>query len=68
MVLAMKEIEGNHKGENLAPVVLEVIREWRIAGKLGYIVIDNASNNDTMMEALSAGKRSTLSGNLTGRC
>jgi hypothetical protein len=49
VVLAMKEIEGNHKGENLAPVLMEVIRDWGIARKLGYIVIDNASNNDTMV-------------------
>jgi len=27
VVLAMKEIEGNHKGENLAPVLMDVIRD-----------------------------------------
>jgi hypothetical protein len=59
-VLAVKEIEGSHKGENLAPVVMEVIREWGIASKLGYIVMDNASNNDTMMAAISTGKYSIL--------
>ena len=26
-VLAMKEIKGNHKGENLAPIVMEVIKD-----------------------------------------
>jgi hypothetical protein len=57
VVLAMKEIEGNHKGENLAPVLIEVIRDWEIAQKLGYMVMDNASNNDTMMQALSIGKQ-----------
>jgi hypothetical protein len=56
VVLAMKEIEGNHKGENLAPVLMEVIRDWGIARKLGYIVIDNASNNDTMVQAFSHSK------------
>jgi hypothetical protein len=57
IILAMKEIEGNHKGENLAPVLIDVISDWQIAQKLGYIVMDNASNNDTMMQALSIGKR-----------
>jgi hypothetical protein len=57
IVLAMKEIEGNHKGENLALVLMEVIRDWGIVPKLGYMVMDNVSNNDTMMEALSTGKR-----------
>jgi hypothetical protein len=31
VVLAMKEIEGNHKGENLAPVVMR----WLRSGRLG---------------------------------
>jgi hypothetical protein len=53
VVLAMKEIENNHKGENLALVLLEVIRDWGIACKLGYMVMDNTSNNDTIMQALS---------------
>ena len=55
-VLAVKEIEGNHQGENLAPLVMEVIKDWEIAEKLGYFVMDNASNNDTMMRWISKGK------------
>jgi hypothetical protein len=27
VVLAIKEIKGNHKGENLAPVLIDVIRD-----------------------------------------
>jgi hypothetical protein len=60
VVLAMKEIEGNHKGENIAPVVMGVIKDWGIGEKLGYIVMDNASNNDTMMQYISKGKHLTL--------
>ena len=52
----MKEIEGDYKGKNLAPVIIEVINDWKLASKLGYIVMDNAPNNDTMMKALSTGK------------
>ena len=55
-VLAVKEIEGNHHGENLAPLVMEVIKDWEIAEQLGYFVMDNASNNDTMMRQISRGK------------
>jgi len=55
-VLAVKEIEGTHEGENLAPVVMAVIEDWQIAEKLGYFVMDNATNNDTMMRAVSRGK------------
>jgi hypothetical protein len=34
---------------------MEVIRDWEIAYKLGYLVMDNASNNDTMMQYISEG-------------
>ena len=33
--------------------VMEVIREYRIKKNLSYFVIDNASNNDTIMTSLS---------------
>jgi hypothetical protein len=29
-VSAVKEIEGNHHGENLAALVMEVIKDWEI--------------------------------------
>jgi hypothetical protein len=55
VVLTIKEIEGNHSGLNLTPVLMDVIRDWGIALKLGYIVMDNASNNNTIILALSTG-------------
>ena len=33
--------------------LLDVIKEYRIEANLGYIVIDNAPNNDTIITALS---------------
>jgi hypothetical protein len=33
--------------------IMEVINEYGIASKVGYFVMDNASNNDTMIVALS---------------
>ena len=50
VVLTMKEIEGSHKGKNLALVLIDVICNQEIAATLSYIVIDNASNNDTIMQ------------------
>jgi hypothetical protein len=40
-VLAMKDIDGEHDGSNLAAAVLEVIDDWGFASKLGYFVMDN---------------------------
>jgi hypothetical protein len=55
-VLAIKEVDGAHEGNNLANIVMEVIKDWGFATKLGYFVMDNASNNDSMMRKLALGK------------
>jgi hypothetical protein len=54
-VLALRVIQGRHTGENLAPIVLGILQDYGIAYKLGYIQMDNATNNDTLMAALSSG-------------
>jgi hypothetical protein len=54
-VLALRDIIGEHTGENLVVAVLDVRKEWGFASKLGYFMMDNASNNDTMMRALQRG-------------
>jgi hypothetical protein len=52
-VLALQELDGEHSGQNLADSVIGIIDDYGIASKVGYFVMDNASNNDTMIEALS---------------
>lgn len=54
-VAAMKEVDGAHTGENLAAVVIEVVTEWNIQGNLGYFMMDNADNNDTMIKTIALG-------------
>ena len=54
-VLVLREIQGRHTGENLAPIVLDILQDYSITYKLGYIQMDNATNNDTLMAALSSG-------------
>ena len=55
-VLALNEIQGPHEGENVALVVLEIVEDWGIVSKLGWLQMDNASNNDTLIRALSRRK------------
>jgi hypothetical protein len=55
-VLALKELNGEHTGEDLATVLISVIGNWGFASKIGYFMMDNASNNDTMMRSLGRGK------------
>lgn len=54
-VLALTDIIGEHSGENLSIAMLEAIHDWGLTSKVGYFMMDNASNNDTMMKALQRG-------------
>jgi len=52
-VLALKEVDGDHSGANQALHIMEVLRDYGIASKLGYFMMDNAESNDTMLVALA---------------
>jgi hypothetical protein len=52
-VLALRELDGPHSGENQSQLVMEVIEEYGIACKVGYFMMDNAENNETMIRSLS---------------
>ena len=47
-LVAVKEVGGAHSRENQTCCVMEVINDYGIASKVGYFVMDNASNNDTI--------------------
>jgi hypothetical protein len=44
-VLALREVEGEHSGENIADVLLQVIKDYKITDRVGYFMSDNASAN-----------------------
>jgi hypothetical protein len=54
-LLAMKVVNGWHTGENLSQYVLQVIQDYGITSRLGYLQMDNASNNDSLIRVLSVG-------------
>jgi hypothetical protein len=54
-LLAMKVVDGQYTGENLSQYVLKVIQDYRITSRLGYLQMDNASNNDSLIRVLSVG-------------
>lgn len=51
-LLGIKEIIGKHKGEYIAPVLHQIVKEFGIQDKLGYFMADNASNNDSAIKFL----------------
>lgn len=51
--LGLCHLRGPHSGENMAEVVIEILRDYNIIDQLGYFVLDNASSNDIyIMEIL----------------
>jgi RimJ/RimL family protein N-acetyltransferase len=65
-VLALRELDGKHTGQNIASSIMQIINDYGVASKVGYFMMDNADNNDTMMEALSDCKYERLIGDKTG--
>jgi hypothetical protein len=57
LVLALKEVDGEHSGENMSKYVHQVILEYGFEKNLGYFVMDNTPDNDTMMTHLSQALR-----------
>ncbi|CAE7091420.1 unnamed protein product [Rhizoctonia solani] len=53
-LLAFRMVEGVHTGINLGSILFGILSEYQILGKIGTIMLDNASNNNTMMEQLEA--------------
>lgn len=53
LLLAIPAICGRHTGDNLANEVAGVLADWDIqSDRLGYMVLDNANNNNTAVVAL----------------
>ena len=52
-LIAIREIEGDHDGENISEIVHAVVKEFQIVDQIGYFTGDNASNNDTAMKYLN---------------
>jgi hypothetical protein len=55
-VLAFRELQGQHTGENQAQLIAAVVEEYGIATEIGFFMMDNAENNETMMRAFSSCK------------
>ncbi|SJL00252.1 uncharacterized protein ARMOST_03564 [Armillaria ostoyae] len=51
-LIGFHRVPGRHDGEHLARAFLFIVDRLRIASKMGWISLDNASNNDTMMAFL----------------
>jgi hypothetical protein len=49
-LIALRYLDGEHTGENMAALLLKVFREYKIGSRIGFFVLDNASSNDTCVD------------------
>ena len=53
-LVSLPELHGKHSGRNIASVVRATLETFKIDEKsLGYFVLDNAANNETVVDVLS---------------
>ena len=52
VLLGLPRLWGGHTGVNIAECMLAVTAKYGIQSQLGCFVMDNASNNNTMMDAI----------------
>ena len=52
VLLGLRRLHGSHLDENIAEAVIAVVREFGIAENIGYMVLDNASSNDTCVSEI----------------
>lgn len=51
-LIAFRRHPGAHSGEHMSNTLQDILQAWDIPSKLGVIVCDNASNNDTCLQAI----------------
>ena len=53
VILGLKELEGEYSGENQARVILDMLNDFEIRNKLGYMVINNVGSNNTLISTIT---------------
>ena len=50
-VLGIRRVYGEHTGEKLGSLIVELLKEYEIGGdQIGYFMLDNASSNDAAVD------------------
>lgn len=49
-ISGLRKLDGLYTGENMCRLIIEIREEYVIWSKIGNWIMDNASNNNTLME------------------
>jgi len=53
ILLSLKALHGLYSGENMATLLVQIIKDYNLQTRLGFCVLDNAGDNDTLLLAIS---------------
>ncbi|KAF5376117.1 hypothetical protein D9615_007777 [Tricholomella constricta] len=53
LLIDFRELVGEHSGENMAEAVWETLKMYELIGRVIAFMMDNASNNDTLVEGIA---------------
>jgi len=53
VLLGLRPMYGAHSGVTIAEELLTVMRDFKISDRVGYFVVDNASNNDAALRQIA---------------
>jgi hypothetical protein len=54
VILGIKRLIGPYSGENIAQLLIKTLKTYNLAQRLGFCVLDNASDNDTLLHTVKA--------------
>jgi hypothetical protein len=52
-LLGLRQLLGQHNGENMAIELLGIVRDFGIESRIGHFMVDNAGSNDTCIQELA---------------
>jgi hypothetical protein len=52
-LIALSKLYGAHTGANIGKAIIDTLDLYNITERLGYFMLDNASSNDTAVEAIT---------------
>ena len=50
--MGLHKVIGEHSGKNIVAVLLNIFKDYKIRGNIGYFIADNIELNDTCINAI----------------
>ena len=51
-LITLRRLRGSHSGENMAALLIEIIKKYGFEDRLGYFIADNVESNDVCIDLI----------------